>query len=111
MIVEFANELQANKKCSALDAVLQSASVRLRPILMTTAAMTFGLIPLLFADGAGANSRFALGVVIVCGMVIGTLFTLFILPVFYILIANIRAAYSTKKVSITRSINSPDSTF
>jgi len=111
LIVEFANELQANKKCSALDAVLQSASVRLRPILMTTAAMTFGLIPLLFADGAGANSRFALGVVIVCGMVIGTLFTLFILPVFYILIANIRAAYSTKKVSITRSINSPDSTF
>ncbi|MEN8615756.1 efflux RND transporter permease subunit [Shewanella baltica] len=107
LIVEFANELQANKKCSALDAVLQSASVRLRPILMTTAAMTFGLIPLLFADGAGANSRFALGVVIVCGMVIGTLFTLFILPVFYILIANIRAAYSTKKVSITRSVNSP----
>jgi len=51
--------------------------------LMTTAAMTFGVIPLLFASGAGANSRFGLGVVIVCGMLIGTLFTLFVLPAIY----------------------------
>lgn len=54
---------------------------------MTTAAMVFGLVPLLFASGAGAASRFGLGVVIVCGMLVGTLFTLFVLPTVYTLLA------------------------
>jgi multidrug efflux pump len=61
--------------------------VRLRPILMTTAAMVTGLIPLLLATGAGAASRFSIGIVIVAGMSIGTLFTLFVLPTFYTLLA------------------------
>ncbi len=54
---------------------------------MTTAAMVVGLVPLLFASGAGAESRFNIGLVIVCGMSVGTLFTLFVLPVFYTLLA------------------------
>jgi multidrug efflux pump len=61
--------------------------VRLRPILMTTAAMVVGLVPLIVATGAGAASRFSIGVVIVAGMSIGTLFTLFVLPAVYTLIA------------------------
>ncbi|MBC7212237.1 MAG: efflux RND transporter permease subunit, partial [Pseudomonas sp.] len=60
---------------------------RLRPILMTTAAMVVGLVPLLLASGAGAHSRFSLGLVIVIGMLVGTLFTLFILPTVYSLLA------------------------
>ena len=82
-MVEFANELQAHEQLSRQEAILKAAKIRLRPILMTTAAMVFGLIPLLFATGAGANSRFGLGLVIVSGMLIGTLFTLFILPTIY----------------------------
>ena len=59
----------------------------MRPVLMTTAAMVAGLVPLLFAAGAGANSRFAIGIVVVMGMLIGTLFTLFVLPTIYTLLA------------------------
>ena len=62
--------------------------MRLRPILMTTAAMVAGLVPLLMASGAGAASRFAIGVVIVCGLSVGTLFTLFVLPALYTYIAS-----------------------
>lgn len=83
LMVEFANELQLHEQLNRKDAILKAAKIRLRPILMTTAAMVFGLIPLLFATGAGANSRFGLGLVIVSGMLIGTLFTLFILPTIY----------------------------
>ena len=64
-----------------------AARVRLRPILMTTAAMVVGLVPLLTATGAGAASRFSIGLVIVAGMSIGTLFTLFVLPAVYVAIA------------------------
>ena len=67
--------------------ILRAAQIRLRPVLMTTAAMVFGLVPLLFASGAGAASRFGLGVVIVSGMLVGTLFTLFVLPTVYTLLA------------------------
>ena len=65
----------------------EAARIRLRPILMTTAAMVVGLVPLLFASGAGANSRFSIGLVIVVGMLVGTLFTLFVLPTMYTLLA------------------------
>jgi len=68
-------------------AIRRAASVRMRPILMTTAAMVAGLIPLVFAQGAGAQSRFAIGIVVVMGMLVGTLFTLFVLPTIYSLIA------------------------
>ncbi|GAB1082787.1 MexW/MexI family multidrug efflux RND transporter permease subunit [Shewanella algae] len=87
LMVEFANELQQQKQLSRQQAILEAARIRLRPVLMTTAAMVFGLIPMLFASGAGAASRFGLGLVIVSGMLIGTLFTLFILPTIYTLLA------------------------
>ncbi|MGX2953049.1 efflux RND transporter permease subunit [Shewanella sp. JL219SE-S6] len=87
LMVEFANELQQQKQLSRQQVILEAARIRLRPVLMTTAAMVFGLIPMLFASGAGAASRFGLGLVIVSGMLIGTLFTLFILPTIYTLLA------------------------
>jgi multidrug efflux pump len=62
--------------------------VRLRPILMTTAAMVFGVLPLLFAEGAGAKARFSMGLVIATGMSIGTVFTLFVVPMFYTFLAS-----------------------
>ncbi len=86
MIVEFANQLQS-RGYSAFDAVLESAAIRMRPILMTTAAMVLGAIPLALASGAGAEARSAIGWVIVGGMSIGTLFTLLIVPSFYLMIA------------------------
>ena len=87
LMVSFANELQMHEKMSKLDAIRHSAAVRMRPVLMTTAAMVAGLVPLLFASGAGAASRFAIGIVVVMGMLIGTLFTLFVLPTIYTFIA------------------------
>jgi len=87
LIAEVAKEEQLHSGLNRMDAVKKAATVRLRPILMTTAAMVAGLIPLLFATGAGAVSRFGIGIVIVAGLSIGTLFTLFILPVIYSLIA------------------------
>lgn len=86
MIVEFANQLQA-RGLSRVDAVVESASIRMRPILMTTAAMVLGALPLALASGAGAESRQAIGWVIVGGMSVGTLFTLFIVPTFYLIVA------------------------
>ncbi|WP_263139871.1 MexW/MexI family multidrug efflux RND transporter permease subunit [Pseudomonas sp. RIT-PI-AD] len=88
LMVEFANKMQLHEGLGRLEAIQHAAQVRLRPILMTTAAMVVGLAPLLFASGAGANSRFGLGLVIVVGMLIGTLFTLFILPTIYVLIGS-----------------------
>jgi multidrug efflux pump len=87
LMVEFANQLQVRDKLDRRHAIQQAARVRLRPILMTTAAMVVGLIPLLVATGAGAVSRFAIGLVIVSGMSIGTLFTLFVLPTVYTYLA------------------------
>jgi multidrug efflux pump len=86
MIVEFANQLQ-EAGMEPEEAVLRSSALRMRPILMTTAATVFGAVPLALASGAGAESRQAIGWVIVGGMTIGTLFTLFILPTFYLLIS------------------------
>lgn len=83
LIVDFANHLQINNKLSIREAVLQSAAIRLRPILMTTAAMVFGVLPLILAEGPGAVSRFNIGLVIASGMLIGTLFTLFVVPTMY----------------------------
>jgi multidrug efflux pump len=87
LMVEFANELQRNEDLDRRAAIEEAARVRLRPILMTTAAMVVGLVPLLLASGAGAASRFAIGLVIVTGMSIGTLFTLFVLPSVYTVLA------------------------
>jgi multidrug efflux pump len=82
LIVQFANQLQLAGK-SRLDAVVEAASVRLRPILMTTAAMVLGVLPLVLASGAGAAGRRSMGVVIFTGLSIGTLFTLFVVPAMY----------------------------
>ncbi len=86
LIVEFANQLRALGK-DKRDAVLQSASLRLRPILMTTGAMVLGAVPLAFAAGAGAEARHQIGWVVVGGLSFGTVFTLFIVPVFYLLLS------------------------
>jgi multidrug efflux pump len=85
LMVEFANELQAAGR-SKLDAIVEASSVRLRPILMTTAAMVFGVVPLVIASGAGAAGRQSMGIVIFTGLSIGTLFTLFVVPAMYLFI-------------------------
>lgn len=86
LIVEFANG-QQRLGMSKLDAAVSAAGTRLRPILMTTAAMVLGLLPLVFASGAGAVSRFNIGLVITTGIAIGTVCTLFVVPAFYVLLA------------------------
>lgn len=96
LIVEFANKLQEEQGMSVREAVEHAAGVRLRPILMTTAAMVLGVLPLLSASGAGAESRFSIGLVIASGMSIGTLFTLFVVPAFYTLIAHDRRPAAPK---------------
>jgi multidrug efflux pump len=85
LIVQFANQLQLTGK-SKREAIEEAAAVRLRPILMTTAAMVFGVIPLVIAAGAGAAGRHAMGLVIFTGLSIGTLFTLFVVPAVYMLL-------------------------
>ncbi|MCW6528990.1 efflux RND transporter permease subunit [Sphingomonas sp. MMSM20] len=87
LMVSFANEMQHREGMDRVAAIEHAAAIRMRPVLMTTAAMIAGLIPLIFASGAGAASRFAIGIVVVMGMMIGTLFTLFVLPTIYSLVA------------------------
>jgi multidrug efflux pump len=86
LIVEFANNMQ-KQGLSKREAVEHAAGIRLRPILMTTGAMVLGVVPLLIASGAGAVSRFNMGLVIATGIAIGTLFTLFVVPAMYVLLA------------------------
>jgi len=89
LIVQFANDLQAEGR-SKREAIEEAAGIRLRPILMTTAAMVLGVFPLITAGGAGAVSRFQMGLVIAAGLSIGTLFTLFVVPAAYVLLATAR---------------------
>lgn len=86
LIVEFANQLR-REGLPIRQAIEEAASIRLRPVLMTTAAMVFGMVPLILATGAGAVSRFDIGLVIATGMSVGTAFTLFVLPCVYTLLA------------------------
>ena len=86
LMVEFANEQQRHAGMTKRKAIEAAASIRLRPILMTTAAMVLGVVPMLVASGAGAVSRFNMGLVIATGLSIGTLFTLFVVPAFYMLL-------------------------
>jgi len=90
LIVEFANQLQIRDGLGKQLAVEQAAAIRLRPILMTTVAMLVAMIPLLMATGPGAASRFDIGLVIASGLGVGTLFTLFVVPAFYLLLARDR---------------------
>jgi multidrug efflux pump len=91
LMVDFANRRQ-REGLSRQEAIEEAASIRLRPILMTTAAMVLATVPLLLAVGAGARSRFDLGIVIAAGMTIGTMFTLFVTPAIYTLIARDHSA-------------------
>ncbi len=86
LIVEVANELQQAGK-SRREAIEEAAAIRLRPILMTTAAMVLGVVPLIVSTGAGALSRFSMGLVIASGLAVGTLFTLFVVPAVYVMLA------------------------
>jgi multidrug efflux pump len=86
LIVQFANHLQEEGR-SKLNAVIEAAGTRLRPILMTTAATVFGHFPLVFATGPGAGARNSIGIMLVSGMIIGTAFTLFVVPSIYMLVA------------------------
>jgi multidrug efflux pump len=87
LIVEFANQQRRENGLSKVDAIVASAKLRLRPILMTTAATALGVVPLIIADGAGAAARSAMGLVIFSGITVGTLFTLFVVPTFYVLVS------------------------
>jgi len=90
LMVQFANELQLKGR-SKRDAIVEASSVRLRPILMTTAAMVLGVLPLVLASGAGAAGRYSMGLVIFTGLSIGTVFTLFVVPSVYMLLAKDRS--------------------
>jgi multidrug efflux pump len=94
LIVEFANELQLSGM-GRREAIMEAASIRLRPILMTTAAMVLGVMPLLMATGAGAASRFNIGLVIASGLSLGTAFTLFVLPAVYLALAAKHTGHAT----------------
>ena len=85
LIVEFANQLRG-RGMAQLEAVVEAATLRLRPILMTTGAMVLGTVPLAIATGAGAEARQAIGWVIVGGLLLGTVFTLFVIPTAYVLL-------------------------
>lgn len=95
LIVEFANQLRAQGK-EITEAVIEAACIRLRPILMTTAAIVLGATPLVFAGGAGAISRKEIGLVIIGGMLFGTLMSLFVVPIFYTLLAPFKKGSLTK---------------
>src|SRR5262249_23572813 len=96
LIVEFANHLQERGR-SKLTAVIEAASTRLRPILMTTAATVVGHTPLVLAKGPGAGARNSIGIMLVTGMIIGSAFTLFVVPSIYVLVARKHVALSTEE--------------
>ncbi len=97
LMVDFANRLQETRGLSRRGAIEEAAAVRLRPILMTTAAMVVGMVPLILASGAGARSRFDIGLTIFAGMAIGTLFTLFVTPAVYTFLARDHAAFIARE--------------
>jgi multidrug efflux pump len=105
LMVEFANKLQETQGLDKHTAIKEAAAIRLRPILMTTAAMVIGVVPLLIADGAGAKSRFDIGIVIAAGMTIGTLFTLFITPAIYSYVARDRRKLVAEVAAAVPTLN------
>jgi multidrug efflux pump len=98
LIVEFANHLQESG-LDKLRAAIEAASTRLRPILMTTAATVVGHFPLVLASGPGAGARNSIGIMLVSGMIIGTLFTLFVVPSIYVLVARTRTAVAAREAA------------
>ena len=106
LIVEFANKLQEEGRAKAA-ALRQAAQTRLRPVLMTSAATVFGHLPLVFVRGPGAEARNSIGTVLVAGMILGTLFTLIVVPVFYSLIAADRRARAERARASEREESVP----
>jgi len=96
LIVQFANHLRETG-IAKLEAVIEAAGTRLRPILMTTAATVFGHLPLVFAHGPGAGARNSIGITLVSGMIIGTCFTLFVVPSIYMLVAGARRTVAAEE--------------
>ncbi len=107
LIVQFANHLQETGK-SKLAAVLEAAETRLRPILMTTAATVVGHFPLVIATGPGAGARNSIGIMLVSGMIIGTLFTLFVVPSIYVLVARTHHAEAPAARDVDRDERVPE---
>ena len=107
LIVEFANELQ-EKGVEKLAAIVEAAGTRLRPILMTTAATVIGHFPLVLAKGPGAGARNSIGIMLVSGMIIGTAFTLFVVPSIYMLVAKTRSRTSTEDAEAESMISEPE---
>jgi multidrug efflux pump len=106
LIVQFANHLQETGK-RKLDAVIEAAGTRLRPILMTTAATVVGHFPLVLATGPGAGARNSIGIMLVSGMIIGTIFTLFVVPSIYMLVARRHVAESVEWESMETDLPEP----
>ena len=107
LIVQFANHLQEEGRAK-LEAVIEASATRLRPILMTTAATVFGHLPLIFATGPGAGARNSIGIMLVSGMIIGTCFTLFVVPSIYMLVARTRVpAAEHETTEAERVLNEP----
>jgi multidrug efflux pump len=98
LIVEFANKLQ-EEGLSKIEAVVEASTSRLRPILMTSVATVVGHFPLVIAAGAGAGARNSIGITLVTGMVIGTILTLFVVPVLYVLVAANRNSAARQPVA------------
>src|SRR5436190_10248597 len=109
LIVQFANHLRETGK-DKLDAVIEAAATRLRPILMTTAATVVGHFPLVLATGPGAGARNSIGITLVSGMIIGTLFTLFVVPSIYVLVARTHVADSKKESEMDDLLAEPAET-
>ena len=101
LMVDYANQLQEKEGLDRRAAIEKAAAIRLRPILMTTAAMVVGMVPLLTASGAGAASRYSIGLVIAAGMTIGTLFTLFVTPAVYTYVAREHRAHAAAAPTTT----------
>jgi len=107
LMVEFANQQREERGLNRHDAIVEAARVRLRPILMTTAAMVFGVLPLLFAEGAGAKARFSMGLVIATGMSIGTVFTLFVVPMFYTYLSSAHKKHEDDEETVAPAAKDP----
>ena len=111
LMVDFANHLQVRDGFSRRAAIEEAAAVRLRPILMTTAAMVVGMIPLILASGAGARSRFDIGLTIFAGMSIGTIFTLFVTPMVYTFLARDHAAAMARERAAGHVPDAPEESY
>jgi multidrug efflux pump len=106
LIVQFANHLQEQGR-KKIEAVIEAASTRLRPILMTTAATVVGHFPLVLARGPGAGARNSIGIMLVSGMIIGTLFTLFVVPSIYVFVARTHKASEEEAPEVERDFSEP----